>query len=214
MSSDGKPGSRRGGSMSNPDEIPSLAPFSETAEMPDAATLKRANRRLYYSFCVMPYAVSAYHVACMVGSLAVSWRVGVAAEHSIVHDTVVYSLCAGLLGGTLHSSRFVVYAVRHRTYDPNRCLWQILTPIHSAIFSLIALGILLGGLVPLAKDVGGVNEPRFALFVIGFSFMIGFASEVFVKRLIKATEALLGEHGDLGPEGPSQRTNPRKHASE
>src|SRR5688500_8936636 len=87
-----------------------------------------------------PYAVTLYHVAIFsgVGVVILSLHKGwILADDGL--KRAVHSLCFGSLGGTLMASRYVVYAVRHRNYDGARILWQLLTPLHSAILAAISI---------------------------------------------------------------------------
>lgn len=116
-----------------------------------------------------------------------------------------FSICAGIIGGGLNASRWVVYTVRHSAYEARRLLWQVVTPVHSGIFAGFGLVAVHAGLVTITSSLD-FAEPGYILFVLSFSFIIGFSSELFVKRLIKASEALFGEHGDLLPEDSAGRT--------
>lgn len=137
------------------------------------------------------YWISVYHVAIFV---AVGLGLFKVYEDKI--SIAIYVLCFGALGGTLYASRYVVYSVRHRKYDTERLLWQILTPIHSAILAGIGVLFLHGGVIVIIA-ASTPAEPQYTWFVMGFSFFIGFASELFVKRLIMAAESFFGERGDL-----------------
>jgi hypothetical protein len=141
--------------------------------------------------------ISAYHVLLLSALVCIAFylqffRSGVSGEL----QKQCFALIFGGLAGTLAASRYVVYAVRHSEYDPNRILWQVLTPLYSAILAWIGMLIVRGGLVTLANTPGPA-EPQYTFFVIGFSFLVGFASESFVKKLIVAAESLFGERGDL-----------------
>lgn len=105
----------------------------------------------------------------------------------------------GAIGGTLIASRYVVSAVKRGTYYPQRILWQLTTPIHSAILAGVGFFIIRGGLLTLSSSPS-VQEPEYTSFVIGFSFLVGLASESFIQRLIKTAETLFGEENKEGKE--------------
>ena len=143
------------------------------------------------------YKVTIYHVAVFVavGLINLALHLGwIPADDGL--KKVIYSLCFGAMGGTLTASRYVVYAVRHRDYDTERVLWQVLTPIHSAVLATICILTVRAGLITLT-NAAAPTEPQYTWFVMSFSFLVGLASEAFVKRLIMAAESLLGERGDL-----------------
>ncbi len=98
----------------------------------------------------------------------------------------------GGIGGALIASRYVVRAVRWHTYDSRRILWQITTPFHSAILAGVGFFIVRAGLVTLSASPS-VKEPEYTYFVIGFSFLVGIASESFIQRLMKTAKTLFGE---------------------
>jgi hypothetical protein len=141
--------------------------------------------------------ISAYHVLLLAGLVCGAFYLqffrGSASDEL---KKQCFALIFGALAGTLAASRYVVYAVRHREYDPNRILWQLLTPLYSGILAWIGMLIVRGGLVTLTNTAGPA-EPQYTFFVMGFSFLVGFASESFVKKLIVAAESLFGERGDL-----------------
>jgi hypothetical protein len=101
------------------------------------------------------------------------------------------SLTFGALGGALSANRFVVRAIRYKKYDLHRVAWQLTTPIHGAVLAFVGVIVINGGLMTLSNGNG--NEYNYPYFVAGFSFLTGFASELFVKRLSAAAEALFGE---------------------
>jgi hypothetical protein len=105
----------------------------------------------------------------------------------------------GATGGALNASRRVVLSVRYRSYLMSRLPWQLLTPVHSAVLAAVAFLAIEGGLLSLANS-GERAEPRYTFFVMAFAFLVGFVSEVFVKRLIAAADALFGEAAPADPE--------------
>jgi len=113
------------------------------------------------------------------------------------------TLAFGALGGAMLSSRYVIYAIRHSAYDARRLPWQVLAPVHSAVLAGIGSAAVQGGLITISTSWQAA-EPQYTLFLISFAFLVGFASEPFVKRLIMAAESLFGESGELN-EGMGQK---------
>nr|AWM04261.1 hypothetical protein CIT40_32335 [Bradyrhizobium amphicarpaeae] len=107
---------------------------------------------------------------------------------------LVFVFLFGALGSTLAASRIVVLALRYKNYQSEKVAWQLLTPLHGGVLAVVGLYVVLGGLLAMVRSpaVG----PEFGFFVGGFAFIVGFSSELFVKRLIRATEALFGEQED------------------
>ena len=103
-------------------------------------------------------------------------------------------LC-GILGATLTASRYVVQAIRRKSYDLYRLPWQLLTPVHGGILAIIALFVVQAGLVVLGA--GSPKPTRTLLFFGALSFLVGFAAESFVKALIRAAEGLFNEKHDF-----------------
>jgi hypothetical protein len=141
--------------------------------------------------------VSCWHLIVIALSGLVLWYFNGVYEVKGGYKIALYSISFGALGGTLVSSRYVIYAVRHESYDPKRVLWQTLTPIHSAVFASVAVVLVQGSILSLYASVPDYGSDRFMFFVMGFSFVVGFASEIFVKRLIDAAESFLGEEGGI-----------------
>lgn len=105
-------------------------------------------------------------------------------------------LASGALGGALLASRWVVYSLRHGRYDVRRLPWQVVTPITSAVLALVGVLLVHGGFIGTTANWNAA-EPEYTFAVLGFAFVVGFAAESFVKRLIMAAESLFGERGDL-----------------
>lgn len=145
----------------------------------------------------------------MAGVLFGCWKVYSASDIDRVVEVAAYSLMAGALGGSLVASRYVVYAVRHGTYDRSRLLWQFMTPIQSSVLAVAGLAFVHGGLLALASSPRS-DDPRYLIFALAFSFLVGITSEVFIKRLIKAAESLFGESGDLNAKIEDQPRGPRE----
>jgi hypothetical protein len=111
--------------------------------------------------------------------------------HIFHSQLIFFAFCFGALGSTLSASRVVVLAIRYRNYQPEKIPWQLLTPLHGGMLAVAAIYVVFGGLLSLVHSPNLGEE--FGYFVGGFSFVVGFSSELFVKRLIRATEALFGE---------------------
>lgn len=109
--------------------------------------------------------------------------------------TLVYVLAFGGIGGTLNASRYVVKSLRYGTYEVRRVPWQILTPLHGAVLAGIGFAVIKGGIISMTQ---GIKDPAtYSFFTMGVSFLIGFSSELFIKRLILASEALFGESHNI-----------------
>jgi len=141
-------------------------------------------------------------IASAVLLLLAYWRVGVLAD--VVLQRAGFTIAGGALGGTLMSSRYIVYAVRHSTYDHRRFLWQVATPIWSAVLAGIGLIAVHGGIITMSTSWSS-QEPNYTFAVITFSFLVGFASESFTKRLIMAAESLFGERPQMNRSGRNAR---------
>lgn len=138
--------------------------------------------------------VSIYHVAIFIFSGTCILLAGYSNGLLTRYMTLVFVLGFGAIGGTLNASRYVVMAVRHGQYDNRRVLWQTLTPMHAAILAGVGFVVIQGGIIALTP---GIDDPKtYKYFLMGVSFLIGFSSELFIKRLIKASESLFGESGD------------------
>jgi hypothetical protein len=143
----------------------------------------------------IPYVVTLVHLLLIMsaGYIAVmtvcNWTTA-----DVEFGIFVSSATFGVVGGTVTASRYVVYAVRHREYDRNRILWQLMTPVYSAVLAWIGTLAVRAGMLTLTS--AGQQKERLS-FVPVFSFFVGLASESFIKRLIASAEALFGERGDL-----------------
>ena len=103
-----------------------------------------------------------------------------------------YALIFGALGGAVTASRWVVYSVRHNSYDPKRILWQLLTPVYSAVLAWVGVIAIAGGILILASSPNPI-EPQYTFFIMGFAFLVGLASESFSHKMIMAARTLFGE---------------------
>src|SRR5438874_1083781 len=54
-------------------------------------------------------------------------------------------LSIGCLGGTLMTSRCLIYSVRQHTFDSSLILWQLFTPIHSSVIAGVGVLLLQSG---------------------------------------------------------------------
>ena len=162
--------------------------------------------------------VSVYHfvilTVAVVGTFSLEKCCGIDSQERVKQ---AYALMFGGLGGTFAASRYVILSVRHNAYERRRLLWQLLTPIYSAVLAWVGVITLAGGILILASSPKP-SEPQFTFFVMGFSFLVGFASESFSKRLIMAAQTLFGEHAGLdeivgsSAEDRNEKTNPPKES--
>lgn len=154
--------------------------------------------------------VTAYHVAVIVvvavACILVGYELIPGAKR---FQKAVFVVGFGAVGATIHANRYVIYSVAHNRYQRRKLLWQVMTPVHSAVLSVVAYVAINAGLLTLAT-APNPKEPQYTWFAIVSSFLVGFASETFVKRLIMAAESLFGERGDLeGELKPSREDKPR-----
>lgn len=150
----------------------------------------------------VPLWISLYHVLYLLitaGLIASPWGAAAAEPKADWRFKLLLVAAMGAAGGALNASRRVVLSVRYRRYLMSRVPWQMLTPVHSAVLASIAFLAIEGGLLSLANS-GERAEPRYTFFIMSFSFLVGFVSEVFVKRLIAAADALFGEAAPADPE--------------
>lgn len=120
------------------------------------------------------------------------------AYRGIDHSEILkqlYGLIFGGLGGTVVALRWVIYSVRHGRYDRRRMLWQLWTPLYSAVLAWVGVIAMGGGILVLGSAAKPV-EPQFTYFIMTFSFLAGFASEIFSQRLMMAARTLFGEHAE------------------
>lgn len=156
----------------------------------------------------VPYWVSAYHTVVFLGAglLAVSayldWWNHI--DSLSLLKTLMLSLSLGAMGGNLQASRWVIWVTRHGNYDIRRLLWQIMTPVHSAILSVAALLLVRSGILTLTVN-SELAEPNYSFFVMAFSFFVGFASEIVVKRIMWAVDRLFGEKSQELGKGASKK---------
>ncbi len=134
----------------------------------------------------------AYDLVVIVAAAAVVYYGYVGAFRDGVLTKAAYVLSLGAVGGALMSMRYIVYAVRHSSYDARRLPWQVLTPIMSAILAGLGTIAVHAGLLTVSME-WRAKEPVYTLFMMGFSIFIGIASESFIKRLIASAEVLFGE---------------------
>ncbi|WDF77336.1 hypothetical protein PQ469_25970 [Mucilaginibacter sp. KACC 22773] len=116
----------------------------------------------------------------------------------------------GMIGGTLNASRQVIKAVKEDDYQRNRMLWQILTPLHSGIFAVVSIIFIKSGLNAAAGNTTNASNNASSLyFIMITSFLVGFSTEIFIKRLIGATEALFGEKNNISEIGRESESSQR-----
>jgi hypothetical protein len=151
--------------------------------------------------------VSIYHTVILIGTLLVTTfyvpptslsvcTADVSKMCIVDHPRVLtFAFLFGALGSALSASRYVVFAVRHSTYDRRRLLWQSLSPLHGGVLAVVGVYVVFGGILALARAPSPGEE--YGFFVGAFAFIVGFSSELFVKRLIRATEALFGEDANI-----------------
>src|SRR5258707_10943738 len=84
--------------------------------------------------------VSGYHFLILLATVFGTFRLETMCgmEHREVMKQV-YALIFGGLGGTVAASRWVVLSVRHNAYDRKRLLWQLLTPLYSAVLAWVGV---------------------------------------------------------------------------
>lgn len=152
----------------------------------------------------VPVLVSAYHLVIVVLTIcAIISPFGDIQPNRDWREILLLVAAMGATGGALNASRRVVLAVRYRKYYMSRLLWQLLTPVHSALLAAVAFLAIEGGLLSLARTAERA-EPKYTLFVMAAAFFVGFVSEVFVKRLIAAADALFGEAGNAKASDPER----------
>ncbi len=139
--------------------------------------------------------ISIYHVILLLIALAsifIFLYFPSYTTHNLRNPIICVSF--GVIGGTLNASRYVIISVKNGNYDNKRILWQLLTPIHAGVFAIIAIILMKSGLhMTLNDNIKMTNNSKYVEFISIVSFLAGFTTEIFIKRLISASESLFGE---------------------
>ena len=106
--------------------------------------------------------------------------------------TVIHAACLGAIGGSLRSSREVIRAVRYNDYLKERVLWQLFTPLHSPFFAVVGVIMIKAGILSFTHGLKGDGNV-YTFVIMSLSFLIGFSSELFIKKLIQTSESFFGE---------------------
>lgn len=133
--------------------------------------------------------VCLYHSVIMIGSILILILMPPFDGNVSFPTGVALAAGSGAFASALTASRYVVLAVREQKYDVNRLPWQILTPLHGAALA-VAGSFIYHGPFDLENAANAGSDPQSIIVV---SFLIGFAAEIFVKRLIAVAEAFFGE---------------------
>jgi hypothetical protein len=177
---------------------------------PEGQTLAGGETEKQKTAPFIAWGVSIYHVLILFGAVfGTLWLEKVC---GIGHGEIakqVYALIFGGLGGTVAALRWVILAVRYNAYDRKRVLWQVFTPLYSAVLAWVGVISLAGGILILSASPNPA-EPQFTFFIMGFSFLAGFASESFSHRLIVAARTLFGEPSEKAELGLTSSLEQKK----
>lgn len=99
----------------------------------------------------------------------------------------VFGIIGGLLGGTIFSMKWLVHSVAKNTWNIDRQLWRILTPLLSATISLLIIVILNSEI--FASEVGK-SYTSYKSFGIGF--LAGYFSDNAIGKLTEIAQVLFG----------------------
>jgi hypothetical protein len=95
---------------------------------------------------------------------------------------------AGLLGGTVFTTKWLYHSVAHGFWHEDRLLWRLFTPHLSAAFAFGLFALVTSGLIDLI-DAPAVRSPA---ATVGIAFLFGYFSDFTVARLAKTARQLLG----------------------
>lgn len=100
----------------------------------------------------------------------------------------VYGSLGGLLGGTLNAMKWLYHSVARATWNYDRRIWRILTPILSCGLALAMISLIRSELVSAfnSKSI----EIASASFSIGF--LVGFFSDAAIAKLAEVAQTLFG----------------------
>lgn len=144
-------------------------------------------------------AVCSYHVALLMFFIFyMVWIHNFDNSKSGASSLILLAAISGMAGSALVASRYVVIAIREQLYDTNRLAWQLLTPLHGGVLAVFAYFLYKTPSVAHAETTRLASTATSAENIVLFSSMVGFAAEIFVKRLIAVAEAMFGEGGGKG----------------
>lgn len=153
-------------------------------------TEKTARRRIrweagYVSASLIGYPILMLAVALQFGREAL----GISEEDWNILSPFVLAYLGGALGGTLFSTKWLYHAVARGTWNVDRWLWRVFTPMLSAGAAEAIVLLSAGRIIPIF----GADLVRTNAGALGVAILVGYFSDKTFSRL----EGLADQH--LGP---------------
>ncbi len=119
------------------------------------------------------------------------WLATSSASHQQIFDLYTYAALGGLVGGTTFSLRWLCNSVAHDTWNADRWIWRVATPVMSTALALALFALVRSDLVsvidvrPLSHGAGSLS----------FGFLAGYFSDNVVGAMLRAAEHIFGTVG-------------------
>ena len=102
--------------------------------------------------------------------------------------TLLSSWCAGSIGGSLFTIKWLYHCVAKLTWHEDRFIWRLLTPHTSGAVALFSLILITSGLL-LVFDQTLIQKPY---AILGASFLIGYFSDKALAKFAETADFLFG----------------------
>jgi hypothetical protein len=105
-----------------------------------------------------------------------------------VFATFAYAWSGGAFGGTLFDAKYLYHTVAKGSWNADRLVWRLLTPMISGGLAFGLVALVASGLLPLLD----AQKIRVAPATVGFSMLAGYFSDNAIAALAKQANRLFG----------------------
>lgn len=103
-----------------------------------------------------------------------------------------FAFLGGMLGGVVFSMKWLYHSVAKNTWNIDRRLWRILTPLLSSVVALIIVMLLNSDILKTSNSYGSIYKS----FAVGF--LAGYFSDSAIGKLTEIAQVLFGSSSAKG----------------
>ena len=103
-----------------------------------------------------------------------------------------FAFLGGMLGGTVFSMKWLYHGVAKNTWNIDRRLWRLLTPLLSSVVALIIIMLLNSDILKSSNTYASIYKS----FAVGF--LAGYFSDSAIGKLTEIAQVLFGSSNSKG----------------
>jgi hypothetical protein len=117
----------------------------------------------------------------------IAFKYSVLSSYCLSSRNFIFAFLGGAMGGCIFSAKWLVHSVAKNTWNIDRKLWRVFTPIVSGVLGFLIILLLSNSVISLGKvDSGNPHK------CYGIAFLVGYFSDNAIGKLTEIAQVFFG----------------------